>query len=163
MLLVTSTSAFPVHPKIKAFIPWYSCICFSAYSREKQDKELELLQTMYCMLNQRCIKCIHSMQFKWHICEDPTFFSLFTLSWTCWKVWPCSSVSLVTESPRCLHNKGFCSQNSCTDAPNSASDRLQHSHSSHRAWTPKKQNKQNINTSGIKRIYRKKYILQIYK
>lgn len=62
-----------------------------------------------------------------------TFFSLLALSWTCSAVWRCSSVSLATASPSCLHSRGFCSPNSCTDTPNSARERLQHSHSSQKA------------------------------
>lgn len=65
--------------------------------------------------------------------EHLTFFSLLALSWTCCSVCRCSSVSLATASPSCLHRRGFCSPNSCTETPISARERLQHSHSSHRA------------------------------
>lgn len=66
-----------------------------------------------------------------------TFFSRFTRSWACCAVCSCTSASLATASPSCLHSRGFCSPNSCTATPNSASEQPQDSHSSHRAWNKK--------------------------
>lgn len=156
-------------------MPWYSSICLSACSQEKQQDRkgrrinadeneynakntqtkydidighktltLNIKDTSICCSYMQSIWGTLSLgRSTWHVelKGHLTFFSLLALSWTCCVVWRCSSVNLATASPSCLHSRGFCSPNSCTDTPNSARVRLQHSHSSQRACKTREESK----------------------